>query len=95
LAIRRGLHHHDRCRYPSCQGRECEEALAEDTKMEDDSEEAEDPVPQITPISFYSELAHCFFREHFEEAMKFARCSVSNQDIRLYEMFSKVCHGLF
>jgi len=54
--------------------REREEA--EDTKMEDDSDEAEDPVPHIT-------------REHFEEAMKFARRSVSDQDIRRYEMFSQ------
>jgi len=54
--------------------REREEA--EDTKMEEDSEDAEDPVPQIT-------------REHFEEAMKFARRSVSDQDIRRYEMFSQ------
>lgn len=30
-------------------------------------------------------------REHFEEAMKFARRSVSDQDIRRYEMFSQVC----
>ena len=30
--------------------RECEEA--EDAKMEDDSEEAEDPVPQITRLAF-------------------------------------------
>lgn len=28
-------------------------------------------------------------REHFEEAMKFARRSVSDQDIRRYEMFSQ------
>lgn len=43
--------------------------------MEEDEEE--DPVPQIT-------------REHFEEAMKFARRSVSDQDIRRYEMFAQV-----
>ena len=49
----------------------------DDTKMEDDAEEEDDPVPQIT-------------REHFEEAMKFARRSVSDQDIRRYEMFSQV-----
>jgi hypothetical protein len=36
-----------------------------------------------------------YFREHFEEAMKFARRSVSDQDIRRYEMFSQVCRGLF
>jgi len=46
-----------------------------DTKMEEDNEE-EDPVPQIT-------------RDHFEEAMKYARRSVSDQDIRRYEMFSQ------
>ncbi len=44
--------------------------------MEED--EDEDPVPQIT-------------REYFEEAMKFARRSVSDNDIRRYEMFSQVC----
>jgi transitional endoplasmic reticulum ATPase len=47
---------------------------ADDTKMEEDEEE--DPVPQIT-------------RDHFEEAMKYARRSVSDQDIRRYEMFSQ------
>ncbi|KAB7494979.1 Transitional endoplasmic reticulum ATPase TER94 [Armadillidium nasatum] len=36
----------------------------------------EDPVPEIT-------------REFFEEAMKFARRSVSDNDIRKYEMFSQ------
>ncbi|KAF4525325.1 hypothetical protein B566_EDAN013186 [Ephemera danica] len=36
----------------------------------------EDPVPEIT-------------REHFEEAMRFARRSVSDNDIRKYEMFSQ------
>jgi len=35
-----------------------------------------DPVPEIRS-------------EHFEEAMKFARRSVSDNDIRKYEMFSK------
>ncbi|KAL0953899.1 hypothetical protein HGRIS_005066 [Hohenbuehelia grisea] len=53
--------------------REKEEA-GEDAAMEEDEEE--DPVPQIT-------------REHFEEAMKYARRSVSDQDIRRYEMFSQ------
>lgn len=36
----------------------------------------EDPVPEIT-------------RDHFEEAMKFARRSVSDNDIRKYEMFAQ------
>jgi transitional endoplasmic reticulum ATPase len=40
-----------------------------------DAEEA-DPVPEIT-------------RAHFEEAMKFARRSVSDQDIRRYELFAQ------
>src|SRR5882762_3270149 len=31
------------------------------------------------------------YRDHFEEAMKYARRSVSDQDIRRYEMFSQVC----
>lgn len=35
-----------------------------------------DPVPEIK-------------KEHFEEAMKFARRSVSDNDIRKYEMFSQ------
>jgi transitional endoplasmic reticulum ATPase len=35
-----------------------------------------DPVPEIT-------------REHFEEAMRFARRSVSDNDIRRYEMFAQ------
>lgn len=39
-------------------------------------EEDEDPVPEIK-------------KEHFEEAMKFARKSVSENDIRKYEMFSQ------
>ncbi|CAG8766745.1 14368_t:CDS:2, partial [Acaulospora colombiana] len=55
---------------------------AGETGMEEDEEE--DPVPQITT-------------EHFEEAMKFARRSVSEQDIRRYDMFAqrvKVVEGL-
>lgn len=36
----------------------------------------EDPVPEIT-------------RGHFEEAMKYARRSVSDNDIRKYEMFAQ------
>jgi len=44
-----------------------------DSAMEEDSP---DPVPEITKF-------------HFEESMKFARRSVSDQDIRKYEMFSQ------
>lgn len=38
--------------------------------------EEEDPVPEIT-------------RQHFEEAMKYARRSVTDNDIRKYEMFAQ------
>lgn len=41
-----------------------------------ETELEEDPVPEIR-------------RDHFEEAMKFARRSVSDNDIRKYEMFSQ------
>jgi transitional endoplasmic reticulum ATPase len=50
------------------------EAAGEDVKMED--EEEEDPVPQLT-------------RAHFEEAMKSARRSVSDVEIRRYEAFAQ------
>jgi len=47
---------------------------ADDATMEEDDEE--DPVAFIT-------------REHFEESMKYARRSVSDGDIRRYEMFAQ------
>merc|ERR1711874_714553 len=53
--------------------REKERAAQPDIDME---MEEDDPVPEIT-------------RAHFEEAMKFARRSVSDNDIRKYEMFSQ------
>jgi transitional endoplasmic reticulum ATPase len=56
--------------------RERKEKEAAGDKMEEDLEE-EDPVPEITVA-------------HFEEAMKFARRSVSDSDIRRYEMFAQV-----
>lgn len=52
-----------------------------DAQMEEDDEE-EDPVSVIS-------------REHFEEAMKYARRSVSDGDIRRYEMFAQVSTLLF
>ncbi|KAF2348542.1 ATPase AAA-type core, partial [Trinorchestia longiramus] len=57
------------------------QAIEADIKREregaaDDMELDEDPVPEIT-------------KEHFEEAMKFARRSVSDNDIRKYEMFAQ------
>ena len=49
----------------------------EDVKMEEDValELEDDPVPEITPA-------------HFEESMRFARRSVTDADIRRYEMFA-------
>merc|ERR1712189_77466 len=41
-----------------------------------DVDEDDDPVPEIT-------------KRHFEEAMKFARRSVSDNDIKKYETFSQ------
>jgi len=56
--------------------RERERRAAEDNGMMEEDEEEEDPVAHIT-------------REHFEEAMKYARRSVSDSDIRRYEMFAQ------
>jgi len=62
--------------------RERERRDAEDNgKMEEDEDE-EDPVAYIT-------------RDHFEEAMKYARRSVSDSDIRRYEMFAQVGYLVF
>jgi transitional endoplasmic reticulum ATPase len=55
--------------------RERKAAADDDAAMDDEAEE-EDPVPVIT-------------RAHFEEAMMYARRSVSDADIRRYEMFSQ------
>merc|ERR1712126_642193 len=41
-----------------------------------DIDDDDDPVPEIT-------------KKHFEESMKFARRSVSDNDIKKYEMFSQ------
>ncbi|KAJ2846582.1 AAA ATPase cdc48, partial [Coemansia brasiliensis] len=46
-----------------------------DAAMQEDEDES-DPVPEITVA-------------HFEEAMRFARRSVSDNDIRRYEMFAQ------
>ncbi|CAG8470926.1 10369_t:CDS:2 [Diversispora eburnea] len=51
------------------------EEAGEEISTEDDMD-LEDPVPEIT-------------RAHFEEAMKFARRSVSDNDIRKYELFAQ------
>lgn len=60
------------------EGKTAEEAAAAataDVQMDEASPDYEDPVPEITP-------------EHFEEAMRFARRSVSDADIRKYELFA-------
>jgi len=57
--------------------KEMELAKAKESSMETEKdEEVVDPVPEIT-------------KAHFEEAMKFARRSVSDNDIRKYEMFAQ------
>ena len=43
-------------------------------------EVVEDPVPEIT-------------RAHFEDSMRYARRSVSDNDIRKYEMFAQNMHA--
>lgn len=65
-----------------------------DEQMEEDVEE-EDPVPEISGL--VTEVIHPFLhltlhfgRAHFEEAVRYARRSVSDQDIRRYEMFAQV-----
>ncbi|KPM10270.1 transitional endoplasmic reticulum ATPase TER94-like protein [Sarcoptes scabiei] len=55
---------------------EMEIKRGKDKKDESMDVEEQDPVPEIR-------------RDHFEEAMKFARRSVSDADIRKYEMFSQ------
>merc|ERR1712045_88265 len=59
------------------------ESIEADIKKEKEKQKAgaamdddEDPVPEIT-------------KKHFEESMKFARRSVSDNDIKKYEMFSQ------
>ncbi|RKP09336.1 transitional endoplasmic reticulum ATPase [Thamnocephalis sphaerospora] len=56
--------------------RAAQREAAGEVEMADADEEDFDPVPEIT-------------RDHFEEAMRFARRSVSDADIRRYEMFSQ------
>lgn len=57
---------------------ERERAKAENPDMMEEDTEEIDPVPCIT-------------RAHFEEAMKFARRSVSDADIRKYQV-RNICH---
>ncbi|KAJ6164844.1 hypothetical protein N7470_003516 [Penicillium chermesinum] len=52
------------------------EAAGEDVTMGDEDVDEEDPVPELT-------------RAHFEEAMKSARRSVSDVEIRRYEAFAQ------
>jgi len=71
-----------------CQ-RACKNAIREsitkeiEKKSREQSEDVmatdEDPVPEIT-------------RRHFEEAMMYARRSVSDKDIQRYEMFAQTLH---
>jgi len=53
-----------------------EKRREENPNSDIDMDDEEDPVPEIR-------------RDHFEESMKFARRSVSDNDIRKYEMFAQ------
>jgi transitional endoplasmic reticulum ATPase len=63
--------------------REQERAAAREAngevEMADVEDDDYDPVPEIT-------------RAHFEEAMRYARRSVSDEEIRRYEMFAQTLH---
>jgi len=69
-----------------CQ-RACKLAIRE--SIEKDIEVAKDQTnsmePEVQPVDPVPEIT----RKHFEEAMSFARRSVSDNDIRKYEMFSQ------
>lgn len=52
------------------------EAAGDDVKMEEDDINEDDPVPELT-------------RAHFEEAMRSARRSVSDVEVRRYEAFAQ------
>lgn len=56
--------------------KECSRIRSDKEGGQDSTMEIDDPVPEIT-------------KAHFEEAMKFARRSVSDADIRKYDMFSQ------
>jgi len=56
-----------------------QQQMETDGKESKQEEEQSDPVPEITS-------------GHFEEAMKFARRSVTDNDIRKYEMFAQTLH---
>jgi len=56
--------------------RQQERAESGENEMDLEEEDEEDPVPEIT-------------RSHFEESMQYARRSVSDNDIRKYEMFAQ------
>lgn len=53
-----------------------EKALRAAAGQDVSNEMEEDPVPEIR-------------RDHFEEAMKYARKSVSEKDVRKYQMFAQ------
>lgn len=79
LAIRESIEA-DIKRHRERDERRAAQAQSGEVKMEeaneDDDADFEDPVPRITPA-------------HFEVAMQFARRSVSDADLRRYEMFAQ------
>eukprot|EP01100_Stratorugosa_tubuloviscum_P008948 TRINITY_DN374_c0_g1_i1.p1 TRINITY_DN374_c0_g1~~TRINITY_DN374_c0_g1_i1.p1 ORF type:complete len:844 (+),score=507.81 TRINITY_DN374_c0_g1_i1:175-2706(+) len=75
LAIRESIEHEIQ-RQQAAEQAAAANAANDNATSNSEPMEVEDPVPYIT-------------RAHFEEAMRFARRSVSDQDIRKYEMFSQ------
>jgi transitional endoplasmic reticulum ATPase len=72
-----------------CQ-RACKLAIRENIQkdMQREKELAENPAA-ADQMDVDADLVPCIRRDHFEEAMKFARRSVSDNDIRKYEMFAQ------
>ncbi|RKO98350.1 hypothetical protein CXG81DRAFT_28807 [Caulochytrium protostelioides] len=66
----------------AARAREEKARLQGDVKMEDAAAAAAEPEAEVDPVPQLT-------RAHFEEAMKYARRSVSDADIRKYEMFSQ------
>lgn len=46
-------------------------------------------TPLTSPLQEHEEASPEVTRDHFQEAMKYARRSVSDNDVRKYEMFSQ------
>lgn len=70
-----------------CQ-RACKLAIREDIEIEKQGESMSDESVSLSKLTKYFIIFY-IFRRHFEEAMKSARKSVSDADLRRYEMFAQ------